>query len=69
MIWCDIFWKVFIEDLIEDFLYFFFYVYINQIDFEWGVIFLDKDLEQIMLEVEMKCWYVDKFFKVWFKNG
>jgi hypothetical protein len=54
MIRRDTLWKALIEDLIEDFLHFFFPAYINQIDLERGVTFLDKDLEQIMPEAETK---------------
>ncbi len=69
MIRRDTLWKALIEDLVEDFLHFFFPAYINQIDLERGVTFLDKDLEQIMPEAETKRRHADKLFKAWLKDG
>jgi len=65
----DTLWKALIEELVEDFLYFFFPTYMDQIDLGRGVVFLDKDLEQIMPEADTRRRHADKLFKVWLNDG
>ena len=69
MVWRDTLWKALIEELVEDFLYFFFPTYMDQIDLRRGVVFLDKDLEQIMPEADTGRRHADKLFKVWLNDG
>lgn len=69
MIRRDTLWKGIIEELVEDFLHFFFPGFIEQIDIGRGVEFLDKDLEKIMPEAETKRRHADKLFKAWLKDG
>ncbi|MCR9099314.1 MAG: Rpn family recombination-promoting nuclease/putative transposase [bacterium] len=69
MIRRDTLWKGIIEDLAEDFLHFFFPAYIDEIDLDRKLEFLDKDLEQIMPESDTKRRHADKLFKAWLKNG
>ena len=69
MIRRDTLWKGIIEDLAEDFLHFFFPAYIDKIDLDRELEFLDKDLEQIMPEADTKRRHADKLFKAWLKNG
>ncbi|HHB51513.1 MAG TPA: hypothetical protein ENK75_00485 [Saprospiraceae bacterium] len=68
MISKDILWKGIIEDLFEDFLRFFYRDRIEEIDFEGGFEFLDKELQQIFPDNESKRRYADKLVKV-FING
>lgn len=65
----DTLWKALIEELVEDFLYFFFPTYMDQIDLRRGVVFLDKDLERIMPEADTRRRHADKLFKVWLNDG
>ena len=65
----DILWKGIIEDLIEDFLHFFFPEQVDQIDFERGFTFLDKELEQLSPQSESKRRHADKLIQAYLKNG
>lgn len=65
----DTLWKGIIEDLIEDFLHFFFPEYVDQIDFERGFAFLDKELEQLSPQSESIRRHADKLIKAYLKDG
>ena len=65
----DTLWKGIIEDLIEDFLHFFFPEQVDQIDFGRGFIFLDKELEQLSPQSESKLRHADKLIRAFLKNG
>lgn len=69
MVFYDIFWKGLIEDLVEDFLFFFYDDFVDLIDWSRLFEFLDKELYKLVLEVEVINCRVDKLFKVWLKNG
>jgi hypothetical protein len=67
----DALWKGIIEDLFEDFLHYFFPEYIDEIAFEKGYEFLDKELQMIYPEAntENKQRQADLLVKVFLKNG
>lgn len=69
MIRKDTLWKSIIEDLIEDFIQFFYSEYVHQIDFGRGIVPLDKELEEISQGSGSGTRYVDKLFKVFEKGG
>lgn len=50
----DALWKGIIEDLVEDFVHFFFSDAVPQIDFDRGFTFLDKELAQLAGSSESK---------------
>ncbi len=62
-------WKKVVENLIEDFMAFFFPDLYPQIDFKKGVDFLDQELLKLFPESESKKRYVDKLIKFHLKNG
>ena len=64
----DALWKGIIEDLIDDFLAFFYPEIIDDIDFEKGITFLDKELEKLFPQAETSNRRADKLFRVYFKN-
>ncbi len=65
----DALWKQVVENLIEDFMAFFFPDLYPQIDFQKGVDFLDQELLKLFPESESKKRYVDKLIKFHLKNG
>jgi len=65
----DTLWKAIIEELIDDFIYFFFAEYAHLIDFENGFEFLDKELQQIFPESETDRRHADKLIKAKLKDG
>jgi predicted transposase YdaD len=65
----DILWKGAIEDLFEDFVYFFYPHHAHLIDFERGYEFLDKELAQLFPDAENKQRFIDKLVKVYLLNG
>jgi len=65
----DTLWKSIIESLIDDFLWYFFPAYADQIDFERGFEFLDTELQKLIPDNPGKKRHADKLIKVWFKNG
>ena len=65
----DILWKGIIEDCFEDFFQFFLPGMGGKIDFERGVVFLDKELEQLMPESVNNPRYADKLVKLCTKDG
>ena len=69
MIRKDILWKAIIEELIDDFILFFFSEYAHLIDFESGFEFLDKELQQIFPESETDRRHADKLIKAKLKDG
>jgi len=50
----DQLWKAIIEELFEPFLHFFYPSYVNQIDFEKGFEFLEKELQSLYPKSESK---------------
>ena len=68
MITKDILWKGILEDCFEDFFRFFYPEWVGKIDFERGVVFLDKELEQLMPESVNNPRYADKLVKVYTKD-
>lgn len=69
MIKKDALWKAIIEDLIEDFIHFFFEEYAHLIDFEHGFEFLDKELQHIVPESETQNRHADKLIKAKLIDG
>lgn len=69
MIRKDILWKSIIEDLIVEFVQFFYAEYLHQIDFEKGFTPLDKELDELAHGSSSGNRYVDKLFKAFEKNG
>jgi len=69
MIRKDTLWKAIIEELIDDFILFFFAEYAHLIDFESGFEFLDKELQQIFPESETDRRHADKLIKAKLKDG
>lgn len=65
----DALWKGIIEDLVVDFVHFFFADFVATIDFEKGFDFLDKELSQLSPQSEAKHRHADSLFKAWLKNG
>ena len=67
----DILWKGIIEDLFEDFLHYFFPQYVNEIAFDKGYEFLDKELQMIYPEANTssKQRRADLLIKVFLRNG
>jgi predicted transposase/invertase (TIGR01784 family) len=69
MISKDTLWKGIIEDLVEEFVGFFYADYLGQINIERGFVFLDKELEQLVPQSEAMLRHADKLFKAWLKDG
>lgn len=69
MIRKDTLWKGIIEDLVEEFMQFFFPDYIQLIDLSRGFHFLDKELAQLSPRAATPLRQADKLFKSWLKSG
>jgi predicted transposase/invertase (TIGR01784 family) len=65
----DKLWKGIIEDLVVDFLHYFFPTLCEEIDFSKGIEFLDQELIKLFPEADGDNRYVDKLLKVHLKNG
>ena len=65
----DLLWKGIIEDLIEDFLQFFYPDDFPTFDFTKPVEFLDQELAMLNSETELSNRYVDKLIRVHLKGG
>jgi hypothetical protein len=65
----DKLWKGAIEDLITDFLRFFYEDADETFDFSKKPEFLDKELEELFPDQKNTTRHVDKLVKVWLKNG
>jgi hypothetical protein len=65
----DKLWKGAIEDLIVDFLRFFYVDADNTFDFSKKPEFLDKELEELFPDQKNTTRHVDKLVKVWLKDG
>ena len=65
----DQLWKSIIEDLFEEFIYYFYDDYAQQIDFKRKFEFLDKELQTIYPKSDSKNRRVDKLVKVFLKDG
>ncbi len=62
-------WKEVLEDLFEEFLEFFFPEVHRDLDFSKGYEFLDKELQQIIIESETGARVVDELVKVYLRDG
>src|ERR1044071_1623946 len=62
-------WKEILERYFPEFLAFFFPNAFNDIDWQKGYEFLDKELQQVVRDAELGRRLVDKLVKVWRKNG
>ena len=62
-------WKEVLERYFPEFLRFFFVDVYNDIDWERGYEFLDKELQQVVSDAELGRRLVDKLVKVWRKDG
>lgn len=65
----DTLWKGIIDDLVVDFIHYFFSDYIDQIDFSAGFTSLDKELEQLFSKSASKKRHADKLFRAKLVNG
>lgn len=65
----DALWKGIIKDLVEEFVHYFFSDFVEQIDFEQGFDFMDKELSQLSPQSESKLRHADQLFKAYLKNG
>ena len=62
-------WKEAIERFFPDFMAFFFPDIYDDIDWDRGFKFLDKDLEKVTLDAKIGRRYADKLAQVWLKDG
>ena len=69
MITKDILWKGIIEDLFDDYLYYFHPTFAQTVDFNRQFEFLDKELDTLYPEAEAGKKYADKLVKVFTKKG
>lgn len=65
----DTLWKGIIENLVDDFIRYFFPNYVEEIDFERGFEFLDTELQKLMPDNPSQKRHADKLIQVWFKDG
>jgi hypothetical protein len=66
----DALWKGIIEDLFEEFMYYFFPAWaLNEADFSRPFEFLDKELAEILLDSDNGIRHADKLVKVYTKAG
>ena len=62
-------WKEVLEAYFEDFMTFFFPLAAEEVDWERGYTFLDKELQQVVRDAEFGRRFADKLARVWRKNG
>ena len=65
----DTLWKGIIENLVDDFIQYFFPEYVKEIDFERGFEFLDTELQKLMPDHSGQNRHADKLIRVWLKDG
>lgn len=65
----DALWKGIIEDLVEEFVHYFFADFIEQIDIERGFVSMNKELKQLSNLSESRLRHADTLFKAWLKDG
>lgn len=65
----DTLWKGIIENLVDDFVRYFFFEHVEEIDFERGFEFLDPELQKLMPDNHGQKRHADKLIQVWFKDG
>lgn len=65
----DILWKGIIENLVDDFIRYFFPNYVKKIDFERGFEFLDTELQKLIPDNPSQNRHADKLIRVWLKDG
>lgn len=65
----DILWKGIIENLVDDFIRYFFPNYVKKIDFERGFEFLDTELQKLIPDNPGQNRHADKLIRVWLKDG
>ena len=69
MVTQDRLWKAIIQENFDEFLRYFFKEYVDQINFDKGFDFLDKELQKLFPESEQKNRRADVFAKVHLKDG
>jgi len=62
-------WKEILEAYFEDFMTFFFPLAAEEVDWDKGYTFLDKELQQVVRDAELGKRFVDKLVRVWQRNG
>jgi hypothetical protein len=62
-------WKDILESYFQEFMVFFFPVAADDIDWQMGHEFWDKELQQVVRDANLGRRYADKLVKVWLKNG
>ena len=62
-------WKEIVERYFAEFMAFFFPQAYAGIDWQRGIEFLDKELQQVVRDAELGRRYADKLAKVWQRNG
>lgn len=65
----DTLWKGIIENLVDDFIRYFFPNYVEKIDFERGFEFLDTELQKLISDNPGQNRHADKLIRVWLKDG
>ncbi len=65
----DALWKSILEDFFENFLYFFYPIESQEIDWKIPPEFLDKELSKLLPKSKTKGRYADKLVKLRLKNG
>lgn len=64
----DALWKGIIENLIDDFIRYFFPALVDEIDFARGFEFLDTELQKLIPNNPAHNRHADKLIKAWFKD-
>ena len=62
-------WKDILESYFQEFMVFFIPVAADDIDWQMGHEFWDKELQQVVRDANLGRRYADKLVKVWLKNG
>ncbi|MCK4605457.1 MAG: hypothetical protein KAU41_12345 [Deltaproteobacteria bacterium] len=62
-------WKEIIEVYFNDFMAFFFPDIAEEVDWDRGYTFLDKELQQVVLDAELGRRFADKLAQVWRRDG
>ncbi len=62
-------WKDILEAWFQEFMIFFFPHAAEDIDWDTGYEFLDKELQQVVRDADLGRRYADKLVKLWLKNG
>lgn len=65
----DTLWKGVIEELVEEFIRFFFPEAVETNDFSKGFVFLDKELEKLSPDAESRRRHADKLIRAHLRDG